>query len=119
MRIYYANVDIVEGFDALRPGLSAEIQIEVERRESVTRVPVESIRWIDGKSYVALYDKARAEAGQEPWVWREIEIGLSDPSFAEVVKGLKPGDRVVARPSGLPAPEKEPIAKSPGAVAAL
>ena len=119
VRIYYANVDIVEGFDALRPGLSAEIQIEVERRESVTRVPVESIRWIHGKSYVALYDKPRADAGQEPWVWREIEIGLSDPSFAEVIKGLKPGDRVVGRPSGLPAPEKETIAKSPGTVAAL
>jgi HlyD family secretion protein len=119
VRIYYANVDIVEGFDALRPGLSAEIQIEVERRESVTRVPVESIRWIDGKSYVALYDKPRADAGQEPWVWREIEIGLSDPSFAEVIKGLKPGDRVVGRPSGLSTPNKETIAKSPGAVAAL
>ncbi len=41
VRIYYANVDITEGFDALRPGLSAEIQIEIERKEGVTRVPVE------------------------------------------------------------------------------
>ncbi len=32
VRIYYANVDITEGFEKLRPGLSAEIQIEVERR---------------------------------------------------------------------------------------
>ena len=39
VRIYYANIDIIEGHDALRPGLSAEVLIEVERRPEVTRVP--------------------------------------------------------------------------------
>ncbi len=80
-------------------------------------MPVESIRWVDNKAYVALYDKARAESKAEAWEWREIEIGLSDPGFAEVVKGLNPGDYVIARPAGLPAPRPERIAKSPGSVA--
>src|SRR5262249_9109781 len=40
VRIYYANVDIVEGFDELRPGLSAEVIFKIDTRHNVTRIPV-------------------------------------------------------------------------------
>lgn len=109
VRVYYANVDITQGFDELRPGLSAEIMIEVETRHDVTRVPVEAIRWVGERSYVAVSDRARDQDGLQPWHWQEIEIGLSDPDHAEVLKGLKPGDRVVARPGNLPAPAPESL----------
>ena len=102
MRIYYANVDITEGFDDLRPGLSAEIMIDIESRHDVTRVPIESIRWVGGRSYVALHDRSAGEAAEDPWRWQPIEIGLSDPDYAEVLKGLKAGDRIVARPGNPP-----------------
>jgi multidrug efflux pump subunit AcrA (membrane-fusion protein) len=55
-------------------------------------------------------DPGREAAGQEPWHWQEIEVGLSDPDFIEIVKGLKPGDRVVAQPANLPAPAPERVA---------
>ncbi len=106
VRIYYANVNITEEFEKLRPGLSAEILIQVEKRQDVTRVLVESIRWVDNRSFVALYDGTRSEAGQGPWRWQEIKIGLSDSEYAEVLEGLKAGDRVVARPANLPAPRR-------------
>jgi HlyD family secretion protein len=111
VRIYYANVNIKNGFERLRPGLSAQIVIEVERRHNVTRIPIDAIRWVDGRAYVAVHDPQREQAGQPPWHWQEIEMGLSDPRFTEVVKGLRPGDRVVADPSGLvPAPLPERVA---------
>jgi hypothetical protein len=107
VRVYYANVDILNGFDDLRPGLSAELVFEVESRRSVTRVPVESIRWVDDEPYVALYDHSATENGSQPWKWQTIQIGLSDYSFAEVLGGLKVGDRVVSLPADLPAPTRE------------
>ncbi|MHB1562041.1 MAG: efflux RND transporter periplasmic adaptor subunit, partial [Isosphaeraceae bacterium] len=116
VRIYYANINILEGFDALRPGLSAEIEIEVERREGVTRVPIDAIRWIEGKPFVALYDPSRGNADHDPWRWQPIEIGLSDPDHAEVIAGLKPGDRVVDRPFDLPPPKADKPVASPGQV---
>ena len=70
VRIYYANVDITEGFDALRPGLSAEILIDIERRQDVTRVPVEAIRWVAGRAYVALHDKAAKRPASHPGAGR-------------------------------------------------
>ena len=117
VRVYYANVDITEGFDSLRPGLSAEIMVDIESRHNVTRVPIESIRWVGGRSYVALDDRSRGETGENSWRWQQIEIGLSDPDYAEVLNGLKAGDRIVSRPAGLPPPAPESVKKSPNQVA--
>ena len=108
VRIYYANVDITDGFEDLRPGLSAEIVFHVESRRSVTRVPVESIRWVNEEPFVALYDRAAVQDGKkQAWTWQPIQIGLSDLAFAEVLNGLQVGDRVVALPASLPPPSPE------------
>jgi len=104
VKIYYANVDIIDEFDALRPGLSAQVIFNIDARRAVTRIPLESIRWVGDQAYVALYDRPLAEAGKEPWSWRNIELGLSDSRYAEVVSGVQAGDRVVANPLDLPQP---------------
>jgi multidrug efflux pump subunit AcrA (membrane-fusion protein) len=105
VRIYYANVDILEGFDELRPGLSAEVVFKIDRRHDVTRIPLESIRWVGERAYVAIFDPSHDRAGENPWSWRSVELGLSDSRFAEVLSGLTVGDRVVARPRDLPEPK--------------
>ena len=121
VRVYYANVDIEEGFDDLRPGLSAEVILNVESRKDVTRVPLKSVRWVDEKAYVALYrSKPSAETGDKPaWRWRPIELGLSDAEYAEVTSGLQVGDRIVAVPRSLPAPTPATIDGPATSVAGL
>jgi HlyD family secretion protein len=119
VRVYYANVSIDKGFENLRPGLSAEVLFRIEERRSVTRVPIESIRWVDEKAYVARFDRARAEAGVEPWRWRQVELGLSDSQHAEVLSGLEVGDRVVSSPRTLPTPTPATIDPPPTRVAGL
>jgi len=119
VRVYYANVDIDEGFDDLRPGLSAEVTFKIESRRAVTRVPIEAIRWVGEQAYVARYDRSRAEAGEQPWRWRAIELGLSDSQHAEVVSGLTTGDRVVLSPRALPAPSPATIDPPATSVARL
>jgi multidrug efflux pump subunit AcrA (membrane-fusion protein) len=120
VRVYYANVEIREGFDDLRPGLSAEVTFDIDSRRGVTRVPIESIRWVGEQAYVARYDRAGAEAGEQSWRWRPVELGLSDAQLAEVVSGVQPGDRVVQSARLLPAPTSatiEPPATSVARVA--
>jgi hypothetical protein len=106
VRIYYANVDIIEGFDDLRPGLSAELIFKIDTRRNVTRVPLDSIRWVGQQAYVALYDRSLAQAGRTAWSWRQIELGLTDSRYAEVVSGIQAGDRVVSLPQNLPEPDR-------------
>jgi len=117
VRVYYANVDIKEGFADLRPGLSAAVSFLVDARRSVTRVPIEAIRWAGDQAFVALHDLSLAASSKETWRWQPIEIGVSDTRFAEVVNGLKVGDRVVASPRSLPDPKPLPVERPATSVA--
>ncbi len=105
VRVYYANVDIEKGFEDLRPGLSAEVTFRVDSRRSVVRVPIEAIRWAGEQAFVALFDPSAEQSTAENWRWQPIEIGVSDTHFAEVLHGLKVGDRVVAAAHALPDPK--------------
>ncbi len=115
VRAYFATVRIESGnSESLRAGLSAEVAFQVETRRRVTRIPLEAIRWIGGRTFAAL---AITATTGPLWQWRPIELGVSDTSFAEVVSGLEPGDRVVADTESLPAPE--PVSPEPMPALAL
>ena len=104
VRVYFAMVDIDDGgFDELRPGLSAEVTFEIDNLRKVTRIPLQAVRWVDNKPYAAV-SLSKGDGGNPAWEWRAIEVGLSDPGHAEVLSGLKPGDKVIAKPEQLPAP---------------
>lgn len=102
VRVYYATVSLESGgFDELRPGLSAEVHFEVDSERDVTRVPLQAVRWIGDQAYAAL---ATATSADKSWQWKPVVLGMSDSSFAAVISGLKPGDRIIADAESLPAP---------------
>lgn len=69
----------------LLPGLSADIEIILEARDDVVRVPTYAL--LEGGRVLAL-EKGRL-------VERPVGTGLQNWSFAEITSGLTPGDRVV------------------------
>jgi multidrug resistance efflux pump len=99
VKVYFATVRLQDGkVDGLRPGMTAEIAFEVDRKNDVTRVPLQAIRWLDGEAYAAIPGKRGPR-------WKKLELGLLNPTYAEVITGLEPGDRVVQNPEALPDPE--------------
>lgn len=110
IRVYFAVVKIdAGGFDGLRPGLSAEVTFRVESKQHVTLVPLQAVRWVGSRAFAAVEARPETESRPEPpWRWEPIALGLSDTDRAEVIAGLKPGDRVVANPEALPAPAPGP-----------
>jgi hypothetical protein len=112
VRVYYANVDITEGFADLRPGLSAEVVFLVDSRHNVTRIPLDTIKWVQERGFVAVYDPTSTDSSKK-WRWKEVRLGLSNLNYAEVLSGVEPGDRVLASPRDLPLPTLEPSA-TPG-----
>ena len=108
VRIYFAMVNIDQGHDDLRPGLTAEVFLKCDSHTNVTRVPIQAVRSIDGKNYVALHEPSMQAAQIPPYRWKRVELGISDPDFVEVVSGVKRGERVVANSFALPAPESIP-----------
>jgi HlyD family secretion protein len=72
---------------ALLAGYSADIEVILDARPDVVRVPTEAV--MDGRRvYVFLPDEVRI-------VVREIRVGLSNWDWSEVLEGVSPDDLVV------------------------
>jgi HlyD family secretion protein len=100
VRSFFATIRIESGgFDALRSGMSAEVDFLVTTRRQVPRVPLEAVRWVGDRSFAARL--VATETGVD-WLWQPIAVGATDTTFAEVVSGLEPGDRVIAQIANLP-----------------
>ncbi len=101
IRIYFATVAIDSGgFDGLRPGLSAEVSFFVDDKPEATRLPLQAVRWVDNHAFAAV----STSSDRTTYRWQPLKVGLMNEAYAEILDGLKPGDKVVARPEGLPAP---------------
>lgn len=86
------TVEIEAEFDepeaGLLPGYSADVEVILDRRDSVLRIPSAAIH---DRNRVFVYDPATGAIHDI-----EIGIGISNWEFTEVVSGLDEGDRVVS-----------------------
>jgi HlyD family secretion protein len=73
----------------VKPGLSATVEVLVDRRPHVLAVPLVSIYAQGSKSFVFV----RGENGEPHPV--EIKMGATNDTFAEVVSGVTPGQEVL------------------------
>ncbi|MEN8177947.1 MAG: efflux RND transporter periplasmic adaptor subunit [Pseudomonadota bacterium] len=80
------DFDVPEDCDCLLPGYSADIEIILDQREDVLRIPTEAI--LEGNKVLRLTQDGILEE-------RLIETGLSNWAWTEVVKGLQEKDQVV------------------------
>lgn len=80
------DFDVPEDCDCLLPGYSADIEIILEERSGVLRLPTEAV--LEGNKVMLLTSDGVIEE-------RKIETGLSNWSWTEVKAGLKEGDQVV------------------------
>ena len=74
--------------DELLPGYSADVEVILDSRENVLRIPSTVIH--DG-SHVFVYDAGTGTISE-----RAIGIGIANWDYTEVVSGLADGDRVVS-----------------------
>lgn len=96
-KVYKTIVTIDEQLDgqegnALKPGMSAVVEIHIDRLDDVLCVPVQAI----------------VQRGKETWCYVAkdgetqkcpVELGGTNDKFVEVQSGLEVGDRVVLNPS--------------------
>jgi len=82
----------LEGADdaSLKPGMTANLKIMVGKRENVLLVPAMAVQYGEGWPTVLVQDDPDA-----PPVMTDVEVGLSDGTYTEVVRGLNEGDQVM------------------------
>jgi HlyD family secretion protein len=75
---------------SLRSGMTANLSIVVGRRQDVLLVPVLAVQEGEDGDVVLVQDTPQGAA-----VATRVEVGLSDGTYVEVLRGLNEGDQVV------------------------
>ena len=80
-----ARIDDAEVAKRILPGTSADVEVILQVREDVVRIPTAAL--LEGTHVLVVEDGVLAE--------RAVETGLSNWNWTEVTEGLVPGDEVV------------------------
>jgi len=96
LKTYVTEVTLDAVPQGLKPGMSAQVEILVDTRDSVLQVPVSAVH-VD-KGFQVLYVKSPASVET-----RRVEVGLSNERAVEITSGLQEGEEVyLYKPTGAP-----------------
>ncbi len=93
-KVYSTVVTIDEEVEQLKPGMTAVVQIHVDRLEGILAVPVQAIVQVGNSTWCYVTQKGRPER-------RIVQLGATNDRFVEVCDGLEQGDQVVLNPSAI------------------
>lgn len=79
----------LENTDELAIGSTVKINLVTDRAENAMLIPVDAVYYSGGDAYVYLYEDGVAKMTQ-------IQVGLYDSDYAEVISGLNTDDLVVS-----------------------
>ena len=91
---YETIIKIDQSPPGLRPGLTAEVKILIERIEDAIHVPVQSVFEHAGRHWCVV----RGEGGRG-WAAREVEVGSTNDKTVVIRKGLEVGEEIVLNAS--------------------
>ena len=91
---YMTTISIDEPPPGLRPGLTAEATILIERRENCVRVPVQTVLEHGEQHYCVVGAPGR-------WQARPVTIGPTNDKFVVIEQGLEPGESIVLNAAAL------------------
>jgi len=89
VKVFDVEIDITDSDERLKPGMTANIEIQGDHREGVVKIPVEAAFKKEGRYVVYVFDGSEDEP-----VEREVVTGVSTISEVEIVEGLAEGEEV-------------------------
>jgi hypothetical protein len=94
IKIYKTIVTIDGEVSQLKPGMTAVVDIHVDRLKDVLSVPVQAIVQIERDNWCYIKTSSGIER-------RELTLGRTNDKFVEIRGGLNEGDRVVLNPMAI------------------
>jgi RND family efflux transporter MFP subunit len=88
-RTMETEIDVENEDLSISPGMYANTQMQLDRAQNVTTVPVEALVLKGNREVVYSLD-----ASNRVHI-RDVEVGLHGSKLAEIKNGLEPGDRVI------------------------
>ena len=92
---FKVTVELTDPNEAIKPGMTAAVNIVVSEIENVLLVPNRAVRLLDGERVVYVLHQDRLEPVR-------IELGISSETHSEVIGGeLREGDLIVLNPPSM------------------
>lgn len=104
-RTMHTEVDVPNPQRVLLPGLYAEAELQLDRKDNIPSVPVQALSHESDKTSVFVVD-AEGKLEQRP-----VLVGLETSSDAEIVSGLSEGEQVVVSDRSALKPGEKVISK--------
>jgi len=89
VKIFDVEIDIIDSDERLRPGMTANIEIQGDHKTDILTVPVEAVFKKQGRYVAYVFDGSENEP-----VEREVVTGISNISSVEIMEGLEEGETV-------------------------
>lgn len=91
--VYYQAIVRVspEQAEKLRPEMTTQVEIVVQQKPDVLRLPNRALKWVEGQQWVFVQRPDGSVARVQP------KLGLLGQPYSEVIEGLAAGDRVATR----------------------
>ena len=85
---YYANALVDNADNRLRIGMTVQGQVNIAKRENVLVVPTSTLKKKGDKTTIQVLNNNQVEE-------KEIQTGLSDSQYTEVISGINEGEQIV------------------------
>jgi macrolide-specific efflux system membrane fusion protein len=82
---------------AIKPGMTADVRIHIEKKEHVISLPIEAVVKENGKQFVTKVTPA--EKGKQKTDKVEVAVGARNDREIEIASGIKEGDKVMIKPA--------------------
>jgi HlyD family secretion protein len=94
IKVYETVVRIDEEVEQLKPGMTAVVEIHIDRLRDVVSVPVQAIVQIEKDNWCYVQSPGGVER-------RKLDLGRTNDRFVQIREGLQPGDQIVLNPMDL------------------
>jgi HlyD family secretion protein len=91
LKVYATDVAIEGNHDFIKTGMSARVEVIIDRLQNVLTVPIQAVVAFEGKKYCYLYRSGGP-------VRQQVETGQFNANFVEIKTGLTEGDSVLLNP---------------------
>lgn len=89
-RYFEVVVALKESDPRLRPGMTVRTRILAGARDAAVLVPRMAVSWEGNAAFCTVIKGSRRQR-------RDVELGISNEEFFEVLSGLQPGEKVLVK----------------------
>ncbi|HXU73119.1 MAG TPA: efflux RND transporter periplasmic adaptor subunit [Polyangia bacterium] len=95
--VFPVEATLAKADPAIKPGMTADVRIHIEKKEHVLALPIEAVVKENGKQYVSKV--VPAENGKQKTDKVEVTVGARNDREIEIASGIKEGDKVLIKPA--------------------